>query len=327
MTPKWHALIVGEDFNSRVRDAAKEASGAYAVRDRASHEVKYVGESSRGSLWKTLLRHFQAPESFRKVREGFVSRSPERYEVALHVTSRGARPRESSQRGKDLRKKGKRVRTDADQAASRAQAAWIASLRPTHNKDDGTADAVAQELRATRARQEAEDRDAGAFGGLLNPSSPLTEIGLLTRLSYGSRVLRWSLRDAPSLAYDDAGRLFVVYRGRVVRSSTPAEIKKYAASHWGQRGAGKVRDGGLAVGPFTRLGTSKSITYTTKKGSDPLLVDYVHPWGEGAPSKGFVAPFVVEHECTGGCGPRCAARGAIALHGGSYRVTDRGIVG
>ena len=125
----------------------------------------------------------------------------------------------------------------------------------------------------------------------------------------------------------DDGRLFIVYMGRIVRASTPAEIREYGRTHWGKAPRGHVRAGGVAPGPFVRIGAAKSITYTTQKGMDSELVDYVHPFGEGASLKGFIPSQIVEHECVGGCGARCAARGALALQGGSYRVTSRGIVG
>jgi hypothetical protein len=160
------------------------------------------------------------------------------------------------------------------------------------------------------------------------PLGKLTTLGRLTVLVPKSGpAFRWSLRQAPLLGYDGAGRLFIVYAGRIVRRSTPAELREYGRTHWGASGEGNTRGGLIAVGPFVVFAPAKSITYTTKKGGDGELVDYVHPFGEGASAKGFVAPKIVEHECTGGCAARCAARGSIALSGGSYRVTSRGIVG
>lgn len=334
--PKWHALWVDGKYNPRVVAQAKVASGAYAIRRKDTHEVLYVGESSRGTIWKTLLRHFQAPLSFAAQREtGVLRGSPAEYDVALHVTSRGHRPRppsptkpQKSKRLRTLERRGVPHRTDADQRAMASQARWIARLKPAQNKDDGMSAAAADEYRAHRAQQEAEDRGRNLLEFNPAPEGALTELGKLTRLEpTRGKILRWSLRQAPSLAYDDAGRLFIVYTGKIVRSSTPAEIREYGRTHWGQTATGKVRAGGVAPLPFVRLATAKSITYTTKKGADAELVDYVHPFGEGASSRGFLPPQIVEHECLGGCGPRCAARGALALHGGSYRVTSRGIVG
>ena len=36
------------------------ASGAYLIRDRATHAILYVGESHKDRLRKTILRHFEA---------------------------------------------------------------------------------------------------------------------------------------------------------------------------------------------------------------------------------------------------------------------------
>lgn len=332
-SPVWHPLTVrGGGYNPAVVALAKGASGAYAIRRSSDHEVVYVGSAARGTLWKTLLRHFQAVASFKALREGFVVSSPVGWDVALDVTSRGARPRAGTKREAALRKKGVAHRSDADQRASAAEARWIATLRPSNNKDDAKADAVAQELRELRVRQEEEDREGGAFGALLNPSV-LNQLGMLTRLDLADgTVLSWSLRDAPVLAYDPqrtkaGGRCLVLcYRGRVVRPSTKAERREYLAKHWDAVPEGKVRDCGSAVGPYKSLGPSTSITYTTRKGAEAKLTDYVHPWGEGAMRR-CVRPKVEEHACGRGCGPRCAAKGAIRLTGGTYSLEDRGIVG
>ncbi len=149
----------------------------------------------------------------------------------------------------------------------------------------------------------------------------LTELGRLTRLD----DLGWSLRDAPVLAYDRAKRLFIVYAGKVTRPSSRAEVREYVRTHWGQRGRGVVRNGGIAVGPFVSRGKSRVIQYTTKKGLDREIVDYEHTWGEGKAGR-FVPPTVLEHVCRG-CGPRCAAGGALALAGGTYTVGLLGIRG
>ncbi len=336
--PKWHALWIGDGYNPRVVGAARIASGAYAIRGAKDHVVRYVGESSRGTLWKTMLRHFQAPDSFASVREtGVFTGDPRKYEVALHVTSRGHRPRapasgaSESKRLRDLKRRGVAHTTTADQKAMAAQARWIARLRPTKNRDDGLAGGdPAEEYREHLRKQEAEDEARPFFDNPAPPTGTLKFLGKLTEITWKGKALRWSLREAPDLGYDKegpGGRLFIVYTGRIVRSSTPAEIRDYRRMHWGQRGRGVVREGRIAVGPFVELGAAKSITYSTTKGLDRELVDYVHPFGEGAPAAGFVPPRLVEHECTGGCGPRCAARGSISLTGGSYYVTTRGIVG
>ncbi|OHB80700.1 MAG: hypothetical protein A2V98_04800 [Planctomycetes bacterium RBG_16_64_12] len=41
-------------------DQVRRKSGAYVIRDRATHATLYVGESHTGRLGKTITRHFQA---------------------------------------------------------------------------------------------------------------------------------------------------------------------------------------------------------------------------------------------------------------------------
>lgn len=302
MTPKWRPLVVAGELNGDVKRAAEHASGAYAIREKKGHRVVYVGSSHSGVLWKTLLRHFQAPESFRQVREGFVTRSPEGYEVAIAVTSHG--------------KRGRRIGA-RDEKALTQEAAWIKALRPSFNVTGG------DEL--VEMAGESDD----PWGGLLNPSGARTLLGRLVRLTYldergREHALRWGIKRAPWLVYDDRGRLFVVYvSGRAVRDASSSEVAEYKRTHWGQTGEATVRAGGVALPPFRRLGPSLTITYATAKSSNDTK-DWIHAWGEGARGA-FTPPTVLVHECQRG--KRCACRGAIALHGGSYRVTERGIVG
>lgn len=301
---RWIPLVVGGELNGAIKQAMADASGVYAVRTKRGHGVVYVGESHVGHMWRTLLRHFQAD----RVRTDLPRfKRPEDYEVAWRVTSRG-----------------KRTKEHADERAMALQAEWIARYMPLplRNVDDGLAD----DSFDFGANVEPE----GAFDSVLNPAGALVELGRLTRLTVGAGVpagaeLAWNLRDAPILAYQ-AGRLFVVYVGKVVRPSSAAEVKEYKRSHWGAAAAGRVRDGGVAPAPFVDRGPAVSITYTTKKGADVAFVDYVHAFGEGARGR-CIFPRVLEHRCRGGCRPTCAARGAIALQGGSYKVEARGIVG
>jgi hypothetical protein len=153
-------------------------------------------------------------------------------------------------------------------------------------------------------------------------SRELIELGRLTALD----DFVWSMRGAPILAYDTAGGLHIVYAGERVGPSTKSARGEYARTHWGREGRGSERWGFVAVGPFKNLGPSRTIQYTTKKGRDRELVDYVHTWGEGSLRR-CVPPVVLVHRCGPRCGPRCAARGSLALSGGSYTVSERGIVG
>lgn len=305
MTPSWHPLIVRGAFNDAIKRQAERSSGAYAVRERATHKVVYVGSSHSGRLWKTMLRHFHAAASFKKVREGFVTSSPENYDVAIAVTSHGKR----------ARTKGGR-----DEKALAQEVAWIKSLHPEGNITGG-------EERVTFAKESEVPDDP--WGGLLNPAGVRRLLGMLVRLTYleangREHVLRWPLRKAPQLVYDDKGRLFIVYvTGRPVRPATAEEVSEYTKTHWGQAGKGGVYAGAVALPPFKRLGPSVSITYATAKG-DKSVKDWIHPWGEGGRGR-FVPPVVLVHACQNAA--RCAANGRVCLHGGTYRVTSRGIVG
>lgn len=198
--------------------------------------------------------------------------------------------------------------------------------------------AAGETVRARRAAERAarpegygvEERAKGNRGQLrmFNPGRELVLLGRLTLLDYVDasgrvRVLRWAFTRAPLLAYDAGGRLHIVHGRRVTGRASQAARDEYARSHWGQRGEGDALEGSEALAPFERLGTSRTITYTTTKGADRELVDYVHEWGEGGRGR-FVAPVVVRHKCGA---KRCAGNGLVALAGGSYRVTERGIVG
>ena len=167
-----------------------------------------------------------------------------------------------------------------------------------------------------------------AFADMIvaNPSREFVLLGRLTRLAYRTKrqlartppkVLIWSYRQAPLLAYDARGRLHVVYSERKAGRASERAEEEYARSHWGASGGGRLVEGAEVRGPFTaseRMGLSTSVTYTTKKGEDPELTDYEHAWGEGSLGR-FVPPTV------------CQSHGRVALVGGTYRVTDRGIVG
>ncbi len=59
LAPRWHPLVVGDEYNGAIRALAHHQSGAYAFRERRSRRLLYVGESHTGRLWKTLLRHVQ----------------------------------------------------------------------------------------------------------------------------------------------------------------------------------------------------------------------------------------------------------------------------
>lgn len=170
---------------------------------------------------------------------------------------------------------------------------------------------------AQRARAAHVPRTANAE----KPEGYLVELGKLTAIEASSRVggtissAKWSPRSAPILAYDLRGRLFIVYTdGTTTRAARGSEKSRYKATHWGQEGRGELQNGAIVTGSCKVWGVGTRITYTTKKGEDRELVDYVHEWGEGATGE-WEAPLVVSH------GTR------YALAGGTYRVDTRGIVG
>lgn len=153
------------------------------------------------------------------------------------------------------------------------------------------------------------------------PSGALVVLGHLTEIvtrgpTEQPSAWRWALRSAPLLAYDTAGRLFVVYPSRKVGRASEASRKSYSRTHWGQAGKGDELDGAIVVGKAKVLGVGVSVTYTTQKGADAAPVDYVHEWGEGA--RGSWTPPLVCHNDRGD---------RVAFAGGTYRVTERGIVG
>lgn len=189
---------------------------------------------------------------------------------------------------------------------------------------DAQTDALIAELESQQRR--GRRNPCGCVKAKRRNPTPLVMLGLLTAITWqdGGKVRKreWSLSTAPSLVYDDQGHLFIVYGARRIGEATKAETREYARTHWGQRGLGELSHGDPAPEPLRELGRGVSITYTTRKGSREL-VDWVHEWGEGARGR-WVAPRVVEHVCRD---TSCAGRARIALRGGTYRVTERGIVG
>lgn len=154
----------------------------------------------------------------------------------------------------------------------------------------------------------------------------LIELGLLRELTvFDGARFNWGRRNAPILAYDKRGRLHIVYpTGYVIGVATAKQQARYRTTHWGIAGDGQVLEADFArTGPFKSLGIGRTIVYETRKGFDRDPVEYEHEWGEGARGT-WRAPSIEEHVCTG-C--RCAMRGALRLRGGTYRVTERGIVG
>jgi hypothetical protein len=160
----------------------------------------------------------------------------------------------------------------------------------------------------------------------------LVELGILTHVLYRDaktgrrRAMRLGMRTAPILAYDpkmSKANLVVVYPLRVKGKASATAMREYQRTHWGRSGEGVEIDGLRAPSPMTRLGEVLRVTYTTEKGGDSDYVDYVHASGDGA--KGTWLPPQLEiHRCKD---RRCEGQQMIALRGGTYRVTEHGIVG
>lgn len=74
-----------------------------------------------------------------------------------------------------------------------------------------------------------------------------------------------------------------------------------------------------ARGPREKL---IGVAYETIKGNQPLL-RHEHKWGEGGSGK-LILPTLCFHACDSA---RCSSQGKLIIGGGSYRVTERGIVG
>lgn len=116
---RWAPPYVGGDvaptMPSQDVQGKQGASGVYAIRDRRSRRVLYVGESHTGALRRTLLRHFQA------------WRLPNRWydPTRCEVTWLRTRPSE----------------------AVKKQGAWIRELRPRDNSQDNPAKSEAAKER------------------------------------------------------------------------------------------------------------------------------------------------------------------------------------
>lgn len=161
MTParagEWLPLVVNGEWNGRLRAAFDKQSGAYAIRDRSTRRVLYVGESHCDRGWKTLIRHFQDPTGKFARRNEFTHRSPDRLEAAVWVTTRG-------------------------RAATRKQFALVAQMKPHHNRNDG------------RVRKPTcpSDGDGTDFDFGANAKNPSTSPGY--RATHGGRRGPWASR-------------------------------------------------------------------------------------------------------------------------------------
>jgi hypothetical protein len=103
-------------------------------------------------------------------------------------------------------------------------------------------------------------------------------------------------------------------------SATVAEAKEeYRRVHWGERGTYDVANiwaPNPVAGVPVDLGVLRRIDYETTKGGDPERTIYFHHFGKrGEKGDGE------------GCPVLAFNKGGLLILGGSYRVTERGIVG
>lgn len=150
-------------------------------------------------------------------------------------------------------------------------------------------------------------------------------LGLLERLECSDGKKRvFPLRHAPLVGYHacgdrkcpEEGKLIVVYAPRA-RPGKPSD--EYKRTHWGEAPAKHFVGAAPRIASLAEVGPIARIVYTTRKGGDPAgeIVDYDHKFGGTLPT-------LLVHRCHD---PRCAEVGQLVIAGGTYRVTDRGIVG
>ena len=139
----------------------------------------------------------------------------------------------------------------------------------------------------------------------------LVALGWLSRIVVGNTELAFPRRTL--LAYDPRATrrgLVFVYNVKTSRTRAPdAAIREYARTHWGKHGAWGISSGDAPDVPSGARGRAiAQITYTTIKGGDTAVTDYVHEFERTLPRAVLV-------------------KGQLQIVGGSYRVESRGIVG
>ena len=89
LVPRWTWLQRGGVWNADVRRQVRGQTGVYAIRDRRTKTVLYVGESHAfpvndpARMWKTITRHFQDPTGkFEKMSE-WTHRKPGACQVSV----------------------------------------------------------------------------------------------------------------------------------------------------------------------------------------------------------------------------------------------------
>jgi hypothetical protein len=199
--------------------------------------VEYVGESHTGRGLKTLQRHFQDHSGKFEDRSEYVRKSPEAFDVAVWVTSTGAREKRHG-----------------DEKALSLQAKLIERYKPTENRDDGKAydlcphgttswrcarNHLSPEKVAPEKVAPIGDADSFDFGANVNPP-PKVDVPLerradartpdlftgRTRLEDGGKVARRDWKgDAERLARELAEcRRPPVAPAAVIKAAPPVEL-------------------------------------------------------------------------------------------------------
>jgi hypothetical protein len=324
----WLPLKVDGAWNPTLRQAFDKKSGAYAVRDRSSGTVLYVGESHCDRGWRTMLRHFQDPTGkFAKLGE-WTHRAPERLEAAVWITERGdaATRKEfelikrlkptANQTTTEIRAAECKSDTDFDFGANRknpspaARAPRPVGVRPDEVDeapaayDAGYADAVM--LRARSLRQGVTNAWLKYPGGATRATAYIW--GFWHAIASGATTSsRTSRRVNPSGC----------------TSSRASSATDYAATHGGLEGefdTMRARVPDPRAGQLVVLGRLKRVEYVTDKGKGKSI--YHHDFGreysgatEHGRAKDSRLPFLAFN------------REGLVIAGGTYRVEPEGIVG
>ncbi len=295
---QWLPLVVNGGWNGRLRAAFDKRSGAYAIRDRSTGRVLYVGESHCDRGWKTLIRHFQDPTGNFARRNEFTHRSPERLDAAVWVTARG-------------------------RAATRKQFALVSQMKPHHNRNDGR-------VRKPTCPSDGDGTDFEFGANAKNPgrsrkTGRYSFEGQWDRLCKCGHPLRHHLAEDPHgcIAGDFGADDCDCERFRPASAKNPSTSPSYRATHGGQRGPWtsrtlKVPD--PRAGDLIVLGELVRVEYLTDKGEG--AVTYFHDFGRehaGGVERGRVRP---------SRRPILAFnREGLVICGGAYVVKPEGIVG
>lgn len=364
---EWTSLHVNGAWNPTLRAAFTDASGAYAIRHAKTKAVEYVGESHTGRGWTTLTRHFQdasgkfAKRNFiaGKGMPTFTRAHPGAYEAALWITSKGLRSKDEPGDQKASDEQARLIRRfdaeghklaniDDGERADDFSFGANAKRNPSKEYEAGYRAGKRERLTPRAAKMYLEmtkpiaagapnaEYDAGHRAAMVekatpkeNPGGSMVVLGWLVSIAYramdGRRhVVNFGPRKNPAvLAYRPGGAaasLVIVHRPMVLGASSAKGQEEYKRTHWGSPGTGERLVGSILAGMAAKLGTALEITYATEKGGD--LADWHHTFGDfGAlkAKKPFLPPML--HAAT------IKGRQLVRLSGGTYTVTEHGIVG